>query len=228
MIQHDKMSSPENRCPYIAISGTIGVGKSTSSVLIAKELGFYPLMENPHNPYLDRFYDDPHRWAFNSQMFCLTAKYEKTQLAENLLSQNEPPLLDVPIQQDVHSYARAQHELKHMSDDEWRLYLAAYKPLKEKIRNPDLIVCLLASMSVILKRIDDRDRACERKIPPSYVELLDRLNRDWWANNNDNIPIVYIETDGLDITQSRRAQLNLLDTVSKALDNLWQKPSNEI
>lgn len=217
------MNSPENRCPYIAISGTIGVGKSTSSVLIARELGFYPLMENPHNPFLDRFYDDPHRWAFDSQMFCLTAKYEKTQLAEKLLSQHEPALLDVPVQQDVHSYARAQHELKHMSDDEWWSYLATYEALKEKIRNPDLIFGLIASMPDILKRIEKRDRLCERKIPPSYVELLDQLNRDWWVNNHDNIPIVYIETDGRDITQSRQAQLNLLDSVSAALDNLRQK-----
>lgn len=218
------MMSPENKISFTAISGVIGAGKSEVTRLMAREFSFYPLFEETrNNPFLDRFYENPRRYAFGSQISCLTVKNEKIRLAQKILSQNISTVLDVPVQQDAFSYARAQHELKNMTDAEYEEYKKLYRTYRENMIDPDLIICLQASIPAIMQRIGKRDRACEREVPQSYLELLDRYNREWWEKNEDHIPMLHIETDGLDIVQSRQAQLHLLDRVSLALGELRAK-----
>ena len=65
-------------------------------------------------------------------------------------------------------------------------------------------------------RIEKRGRGYEQKIPASYLELLDMLNHKWLSENK-SIPVLTIETDGLNIVRSTIAQKKLLDQVRKKL-----------
>ena len=51
---------------YIAVAGNIGSGKSTLTQLLAKHYGWEARFEAvDHNPYLEDYYRDIHRWSFN-------------------------------------------------------------------------------------------------------------------------------------------------------------------
>ena len=51
---------------HIAIAGNIGSGKTTLTKMLAKRYGWKPRFEPvDNNPYLQDFYEDMNRWAFN-------------------------------------------------------------------------------------------------------------------------------------------------------------------
>lgn len=56
----------------ITIAGNMGVGKSTLTQLLAKELNWSPFLEAvDDNPFLEKFFQDMNRWSFHSQVFPL-------------------------------------------------------------------------------------------------------------------------------------------------------------
>ncbi|MBI3385742.1 deoxynucleoside kinase [Candidatus Gottesmanbacteria bacterium] len=196
--------------------GTLGSGKTTVAKLLARGLKFHLLEENfGENAFLPRFYQDMKRWAFHSQTFFLMEKI--TQMLETpKLLEKYSVVQDTPIQQDVFSYAKAQHVLEHIDDSEWRLYQKIYKQFEPYFPKPDLIVYLETSIPTIVTRIGTRGRGYEQNIPQSYIELLDMLNHKWLSENK-TIPTLIIETDGLNVVRSKSAQKELLNNVKKKL-----------
>ena len=202
---------------YVSVMGLIGSGKTTAVRLIAKELGFTLLEENfGENAILPRFYSDMKRWAFHSQTFFLMEKISQI-LETSTLLKTTSIIQDTPIQQDVFSYAKAQHVLGNIDDAEWRLYQKIYKSFEPYFPKPDFIIYLETSLPTIIDRIEKRGRAYEQKIPQSYLELLDMLNHKWLTENK-TIPVLVIETDGLNIVRSRVAQKAMIYAVTKRLN----------
>jgi deoxyadenosine/deoxycytidine kinase len=201
---------------YISVMGTMGSGKTTAARLIAKELRFKLLEENfGENAFLPRFYKDMTRWAFHSQTFFLMEKITQMLETRKLITQY-PIVQDTPIQQDAFSYAKAQHVLGHIDDAEWRLYQKIYKSFEPYFPTPDLIIYLETSLSAISERITKRGRGYEQAIPQSYLELLDMLNHKWLTENTA-MPLLKIETDGLNIVNSKKAQRDLITAVKRKL-----------
>ena len=61
---------------HIAVAGNIGVGKTTLTGLLAKNFNWEPHYESvDNNPYLDDFYTDMQRWAFNLQVYFLNSRF---------------------------------------------------------------------------------------------------------------------------------------------------------
>lgn len=217
---------------YLSVMGTMGSGKTTVARLLAQELKFQILEENfGENAFLPRFYQDMKRWAFHSQTFFLMEKVNQMFEAARLLGFSTPEvkevrtsgvkqltgvIQDTPIQQDAFSYAKALHVLGNMDDAEWRLYLKIYQSFEPYFPKPDLIVYLDTSVPTLADRIEKRGRGYEQKIPASYLELLDMLNHKWLGENKV-IPVLTIQTDGLNIVRNKTAQQSLLDQVNQTL-----------
>ena len=65
---------------YVAIEGAIGVGKTSLAKLLSDRLGAKPVLEKfEENPFLSEFYDDPGRFAFQTQLFFLLQRYQQQQ-----------------------------------------------------------------------------------------------------------------------------------------------------
>ncbi len=201
---------------YVSVMGTLGSGKTTAAKLISEHMHFHLLEENfGENAFLPRFYEDMRRWAFHSQTFFLMEKIDQMLKTPGLLKKTNV-VQDTPIQQDAFSYAKAQHILGNMDDAEWKLYQKIYRSFSPFFPSPDLIVYLETSIPIIIARIESRGRGYEQKIPPSYIELLDMLNHKWLSENKD-IPVLTVETDGLNIVHSKEAQKQMIDAVEKRL-----------
>ena len=209
----------KKRVRYISVMGTMGSGKTTVARLIARTFRFRIIEENfGANAFLPRFYRDMKQWAFHSQTFFLMEKITQMMDSVNLLKKVSV-VQDTPIQQDAFSYAKAQHVLGNMDDAEWKLYLKIYKSFEPYFPAPDLIVYLETSLTILSDRIGKRARGYEQKIPASYLELLDMLNHKWLAENK-TIPVVVIETDGLNVVRSKVAQQTLVERVKTRLNEL--------
>ncbi|MBS3946630.1 MAG: deoxynucleoside kinase, partial [Melioribacter sp.] len=69
---------PEIR--YIAIEGVIGAGKTSLAQKLSDKLGANLILEQfEDNPFLEKFYDDRKRFAFQTQMFFLINRYKQQQ-----------------------------------------------------------------------------------------------------------------------------------------------------
>ena len=62
--------------PHIAISGNIGVGKTTLSKNLSTLLGWPVNESDMENPFLNLYYEDMKRWAFHMQMWFLGNRLE--------------------------------------------------------------------------------------------------------------------------------------------------------
>ena len=204
------MKSQELEHPLIAITGPMGVGKTTVARLVAAEFGFCLLEEHPEkNPFVANATHDPERWAFDSEVSFLILKLQQNKEAQKIrLTQGV--IQDTPIEQDVFSYGRAK-----LHGGEWKLFYELYKALKPQFMKPSLIVCLEAHTLEVIRRIRERDRNYEGEIQPEYIEQLSRLNLAWVRKSG--IPTEYIPTDHLNIVGDPAAQQRMMDKIRKRL-----------
>lgn len=200
----------------ISIMGTMGVGKTTAATLISHHLNLPLVTENfADNAFLPRFYKDMPRWAFHSQTFFLLEKIKQLSQIESMLKTSSV-IQDIPIAQDVFSYAQAQYELKNMDEAEWQLYCTIFFQIINHLPAPDLIVYLDATLTTIFQRVKQRNRQFEYQIPDSYITLLDTLNKKWIAESQ-TIRMVQINTDNLNIVDNQSDQREFLRLVDQAL-----------
>lgn len=204
---------------YISIMGTMGAGKTTAARLLSKTFKYRLIEENfGENAFLSRFYDDMKRWAFHSQTFFLMEKISQMLETKRLLEKT-PVIQDTPIEQDVYSYAKAQHVLGYIDDAEWNLYQKIYHSFTPYFSVPDAILFLDTSIASIAGRIESRGRGYEQKIPLSYLELLDMLNRKWLSEQKD-IPVIRIDTNSLNIVRNEKAKKQFVSEVENRLSEL--------
>ena len=201
---------------YISVMGTMGSGKTTASRIIAKAFKLKLIEENfGENLFLPRFYKDMKRWAFHSQTFFLMEKIAQMMETSKIIHKKSF-IQDTPIQQDAFSYAKAQHVLGNIDDAEWRLYQKIYYSFEPHFPTSDLIIYLDTSIPVLVKRIEARGRSYEKKIPKSYIELLDMLNLKWIRNIKD-VKVLKINTDNLNIVRSEFAKKEFIQIVKSKL-----------
>ena len=63
---------------YIAIAGNIGSGKTTLTEILTKHYGAKAYYEDIDNPYINDFYEDMNRWAFQFQVHFLASRIRQT------------------------------------------------------------------------------------------------------------------------------------------------------
>src|SRR5205814_265901 len=70
---------------YIAVEGPIGVGKTALARRLATEFGSRLFLEQvEENPFLRKFYEDPEKHAFQTQLFFLLERYRQQRELDQL------------------------------------------------------------------------------------------------------------------------------------------------
>ncbi len=199
---------------YIAVAGIMGSGKTTAARLLAKKFGSCLLEEKAdENIFLPLFYKDPKRWALSTQLFFLAEKAKQLRAVKNLLT-HTGVVHDSPIHQDRFTYAKAQHLLGNMSQNEYAVYQRKFNELNDGLLLPDLIINLEAPLSIICARIKKRERGYEKRVDASYLRLLSDLQNDW-ISKNSHLPILTVQTGAVDLVKNRRDQNEFIKRIKK-------------
>ena len=183
---------------YIAIEGPIGVGKSSLAKILANKFGSRLVKEDvAGNPFLERFYEDPRKYAFQTQLFFLLSRYRQQKEAA------QGNLFEAGV---VCDYILAKDKifaLINLEDDEVSLYESIYKLLVSTLPKPDMVIYLQARPEVLLSRVRKRGIAYERNISLDYLRTLSDAYNEYFFHYNET-PLLVVNTSEIDFVESPR------------------------
>jgi deoxyadenosine/deoxycytidine kinase len=181
---------------YIAIEGPIGVGKTSLANLLSKRLSAKLILEKfEDNPFLSEFYDDPARFAFQTQLFFLLQRYQQQQDIRQVDMFHNLLISDYMFIKD-----RLFASL-NLDDKEMNLYDSIANMMERNVINPDLIIYLQADTSTLMKNIDKRGRGFENNISYDYINALNEIYTEYFFRYNDT-PLVIINTNNIDFVNN--------------------------
>lgn len=176
---------------YIAIEGSIGVGKTSLARRLADSFQTDLLLEGAdENPFLEQFYDDP-RHALPAQLFFL---YQRAQQMEGLQQRDmfAPVIVaDFMMQKDP-LFAELT-----LNKDELALYQKVYNSLTIDIKRPDLVVYLQAPVEVLQQRIAGRGIDYEQSMGSHYLQQLNDAYARFFLHY-DETPLLIVNASLID------------------------------
>jgi deoxyadenosine/deoxycytidine kinase len=180
---------------YVVIAGNIGVGKSSLTEVLAARCSLQPMFESvDEHPYLEDFYHDMSRYAYHSQMYFLTQRFEQHL---HHIQDNHNIVQDRSLYEDAEIFARHLHNEGIMSRRDFSSYWRMYDAIRSTLRPPDLLIYLRASLPTLRQRIHQRGRDFEASIHNDYLLKLNALY-ERWITNYDLSKVLIINADKLD------------------------------
>lgn len=194
---------------YIAIEGPIGAGKSTLAKILAERTAKRLVVEtDEQNPFLDRFYQDEKKHAFQTQLFYLLSRYQQ----QVSLTQGE--LFRRGI---VCDYLFAKDRIFAaitLDEQEFRLYDRVYSLLVNQLPRPDLVVYLQARPEILLERVKKRGRSNEAKIRAGYLEEVSTAFNQFFFHYNET-PLLVVNTSDIDVVNVEEDREQLLREIER-------------
>ena len=180
---------------YIGIAGNIGCGKTTLTEMLAEHYQWEPRYEAVvDNPYMDDYYKDLQRWSFAMEVFFLKQRFKDVlefSNSENMIIQ------DRTLHEGVFVFTANNYSQGNMSDRDFETYMELYEIMMDKVKLPDLMIYLKASVPHLVENIQKRGRVCEQKIPIEYLQGLNDRYDDFIRNKYKG-KVLVIDVDQLD------------------------------
>ena len=181
---------------YIAIEGVIGAGKTVLAKKLKERLNAELVLEQFEvNPFLEKFYSDRRRFAFQTQMFFLINRFKQQQELnqENLFT--EYIVCDYLFDKDkIFAYL-------NLSGEELKLYETIFPLLSRNLRKPDLVVYLQSSMDRLMYNIKKRNRKIERNLTRSYIDELGEAYNHFFFRYRET-PLIIVNSTDIDFVNS--------------------------
>lgn len=177
---------------YIAIEGVIGAGKTSLAKKIKDRLKAHIIFEQfEQNPFLEKFYNDRKRFAFQTQMFFLINRYKQQQGLQQEDLFNDYLVCDYIFEKDrVFAYL-------NLNGEELKLYESIFPLLNRSLRKPDLVVYLQSGVERLMFNIKKRSRKIERNLTRSYIEELSEAY-NYFFFRYQSTPLLIVNSTELD------------------------------
>lgn len=200
--------------PYVAVSGPLGVGKS-SLIELMRTHGTWTVLEEPidENPYLLEVYANLQDLGFRMQSYYLGQRARQHLAMRTMSGQvvQERCLLE-----DAEVFFPAYRDTGAYDDNDLQTLFTLYEVLADTVPQPDLIVYLHAPFDVTVERIRNRDRSAEHHLDLDFLRAIYDRYAAWEASHHDP-PMLRIDTSDLDYVNDPQAAVEVLRRVDDAL-----------
>ena len=204
----EKLKSIKN----IVIEGNIGVGKTCLSEKLSKDLNKELVLEGyMDNPFLEKYYENPDRYALNVELTFLTDRCRQLSDFNNQIS-----LFSSGLVSDYDIFKSLVFAGISLKEIEYNLFRKIFTYMTKDLFKSNLIIYLLQSTEQLLENIKKRGRGFEKKIDKKY---LDKINQGYlnYLKNNSDLNIIYVDVSDLDFVESKTDYFELLYRVKKKL-----------
>jgi len=197
---------------HIAVEGSIGVGKTSLSKILAAKLQCKLILEEfEDNPFLSEFYKDSERYAFQTQLFFLLSRYKQ---------QLDFQQIDIFTKSIVSDYMFMKDRIfasLNLSEKEMNLYDNVALILEKNIINPDLIIFLQSDTDRLMKNIKNRGRNYESNMDWNYIDALNQIYNEFFFRY-DKSPLLIINTNDIDFVNDKNDLNEILNIIQKPIN----------
>ena len=181
---------------YLAVEGPIGVGKTSLVKLLGKKLGAKMVLEEyENNPFLEEFYNDPERFAFQTQLFFLMSRYRQQQDLRQVDMFHNLLITDYMFVKD-----RLFASL-NLDDKELSLYDTVANLLERNVLKPDVVIYLQADTQTLMHNIANRGRNFETNMSFEYLDALSQVYTEYFFKYQET-PLIIINTNNIDFVNN--------------------------
>ena len=181
---------------YIVIEGPLGVGKTSLAMMLSEKMGGQALLEDvEENPFLVNFYQNPKKYAFQTQVFFLLRRYNLTAELAQIDLFSRVTVSDFLFDKD-RIFARV-----NLEDDEYWLYEQLFQILRKRIMPPDLVIFLQAKTDVLVDRIRRRNKKYERTISHKYLDRINQAFNEFFFHYTDS-PLLVVNASEIDFVNN--------------------------
>lgn len=182
---------------YIAIEGNIGIGKSSLAKILGTRLDAKLVLEKfEENPFLVDFYNNPERFAFQTQLFFLLSRYRQQQALHQIDLFSNTIITDYMFVKDRLFAAL------NLNDKEMSLYNSVATILEKNVSVPDMVIFLQADTDRLMENIKIRGREYEKRIDWKYIDALSQVYNEYFFRY-DKSPLLIINTNDIDFVNNQ-------------------------
>lgn len=202
---------------HIAIAGNIGSGKTTLTKMLAKRYGWKPRFEPvDNNPYLQDFYEDMNRWAFNLQIYFLNKRFKEV---VEIANSTDTIIQDRTIFEDARIFAPNLHEQGFMSDRDFQNYTDLFDLMMSLVKLPQLMIYIRSSIPTLVKHIEKRGRSYEKSIRIDYLTGLQERYENWIKTYKGEL--IIIDGDNISFEDTPEDFRKVTDMIDASLYGLF-------
>jgi len=193
---------------YIAVSGTIGAGKTELASRFANRFNAQLILEGfANNSFLEKFYSNPDRYAFPLEISFLFERFQ--QLKTSFASAD---LFKIAFVSDYFFDKSLLFAKNNLTSDQFSVFYPLFEAFREQIPSPDLIIYLKRPVDVLLQNIEKRGRSYEKGILPDYLDNIQNFYLTY-LKSLQNCRILILEIFDKDFIADENLLLNLYSLV---------------
>lgn len=211
---------------HIGIAGNIGSGKTTLTRMLSEHYGWTPKYEAvTYNPYIEDYYKDLRRWAFNVEIYYLEHRFNDLLEIER---SKETIVQDRTIFEGVYIFVANNHDLGNMSDRDYETYMYLFNSMMSTVKFPDLLIYLRSSVPHLVYQVEKRGREYEKSMTLDYLKgLNDRYEK--FINEDYKGKVLTFDVDDMDFENNPDDFAKITDRIDSELYGLFpEKIENNI
>jgi deoxyguanosine kinase len=202
----------------IVIEGNIGVGKTSLSKKLSNDLNKELIIEGfMDNPFLEKYYNNPERYALNVELTFLTDRCRQLNNFNNQMN-----FFSSGIIADYDIFKSLVFAGVSLNEIDFNLFRNIFYFMTKDLFKSDLVIYLIQSSDQLLKNISKRGRSFEKTISRNY---LDKINTAYLKHikTNSDLNVVYIDVSDLDFVESDQDYMKLLFRIKNTLTKSFKE-----
>lgn len=184
---------------FVCIEGNIGSGKTSLVKLLADKNNAKVLLEEfEENPFLKKFYQDPHRYAFQLELSFLAERFQQIQSEIQNIDLFQHLILSDYMIEKCLIFSK-----NNLDEQSIQLYRKLYDIILLSTPKPDVIIYLHKEPDLLLQNIRKRARPYEQEITTDYLVNIYK-NYLTYFRQQSQYPVIIVNTNEIDFVENEK------------------------